>query len=341
MVSRRKLLRWSSVLCIISCGLLGGSTAVADEIVLADSSRVIGFIVLGTADSVQINTGLGPRWIAHKDIATVRFAAADVIRMKAGQQQEAKILAKEGESVVVLRPEGLDRLPNSYIKNVWYNRGHALEAHVMAATDRAFKNEATAWPVAVGETRQRIALGLRTGYHFAALKDWKDQFVFVDDNKPLGQFLLFGADIHYLPIPSFYVGGGVEYMFGQKVEIIGTGQEDRLSGWLYFGTVGFGITPKSEPDISIGGALDVGYLSAKETLKQGGYSVDGTAGTVAFRPKLRAMFAVERNLLLSTDIGVLIAKAKDVKVLHYTVSGYDLDFTGLTIAVGIAYLGWL
>lgn len=316
--------------------LLDSSCGVADELVLSDGKVISGLILSATEDSVEMKAGVVLIRYAHTQVSTYRFAASDVVLMKSGDEKELKILSKEGDQVKVLVASGIDYLLNDEIKKVWYNRGHPLESTSMAATGRVFSNAPTKWAVPLGDYRPTLSIGVRLGGHVAVLKDWKDQFVFESD-EGANELVLLGGETIYAPSRLIYLGLGFEYFQGKKVEVVG-GIDDQLSALLYFVTIGLATSPRSQPDLALGGALDVGYLSATETVKMSGVTTKGTGVTFAVRPKFRATYLAKRNFLLGTDLGFLFANAKDIKLHDVSIPGYSLDFSGASFTISIAYV---
>lgn len=310
----------------------------ADEVVRKDGTRVAGRILSSSADSVVVDAPQGAIRIAHADVDTFRFAVSDVIQPQEGVPVRGKILRKAEETVFIATTDGVVPWSNRSIKKVWYGRGPAIELTQFGETGTVY----TSRKVTVGVpmvTHERIySVGLRSGLHIGLMDDWRRQFVDENGNHPVASFLPFGADGYADISRTLFIGGGVEYLWGRKITIEGVG-DDRASAWLLFGSLGF-LTPMSNyPEYEIGGAVDVGYLWGKEHAGVDGAGADGTAQTFAIRPKALFSYAASPRVAMRAELGWLVANAKDLEFGGETLTGYDLDFSGLSMMFGVAFVG--
>lgn len=319
------------VTAVIAFGL--PSSAAADSLILKNGTTVAGRVFSSTADSVTFDGPLGLTVYAHDSVDIFHFDASDVIQPKEGHPVRGKILRKVDDIVYIATEEGVSPWMNSEIKKVWYGRGAAIDLKALGQTGAAFSSQ----KVTIGVpmlTHQRVyAVGVRFGTHIGMMSDWREQFVLENGNHPIATFLQFGPEAYFDITEEFFVGGGIEYLLGRKIEVQGAGS-DRPTAWLVFGSGGFLFPLGEAPEFELGVACDVGYLWGKEHVDVGGSGADGTAETFAVRPKAIMTYATGKSSILRGELGWLVARARDVRSGDAELPGYDLDFSGLSMVVG-------
>ena len=191
------------------------------------------------------------------------------------------------------------------------------------------------------EDFRSLTFGPRLGSHIAMLEEWENQFEFVSGASSSTSMLLFGFELNYVTPSPIYFGAGFDYFLGKEVEIVDyESMKDRVTATYYYGTVGFQKALQSNPNVSLGGAVDIGYLNAKETVEMMGVSAEGTGSTMGIRPKFR--FQRKFNKIdLAMDLGFLIANASEIEMGGLTIEDYELDISGLTLSISLLLPYWL
>lgn len=324
------------VCCFIAILALS-SSGLADELVFKDRVRVSGTVLSATNDSVTIDAVTGPATFATVAVDTFRFVCSDVIQPKEGVPVQGKILRKVDERVYVATVDGVATWANSEIKKVWYGRGAAIDLPQFGQTGMAFSSREVTIGVPMLSHDRIYSVGVRMGLHIGLMSDWREQFIDENGNHPVASFLQFGPDGYVDLSRTVFVGGGVEYLLGRKIEV--GDADDRPTAWLIFGTLGALFPLPNNPEFELGPAIDIGYLWGKEHVGIGGIGADGKAATAAIRPKMVLSVARERNWVLRSELGWLIATAKDVEIGGEPIEGYDLDFSGLSMIIGFHFIG--
>lgn len=325
----------SSACAAIMAVLCTFTAAAGDELIMTAGDTVVGVIVSSTSDSVKIRVSHELLDYAHSHVSLYIFSRADVVQFYRGERIEAKVARKDNDKVTLITPTGITSHSNTEIKKVWYNRGGTLATTEMPVTGSQFRNSATSG-ARMGAFEPSLFVGLRLGSHYAFLEDWRDQFIGGGEARTTAVLQL-GAEVLISISKHVSVGGGVEYFRGPTITIINlVGQpKDRVSALMGFGTLYISGPLNSRPDVRLGGGIDIGYMWAKETLITGNVSVEGTSATIVVRPKFRAEYRLSRNVAAQSEIGVLLANARNVEFAGGIFTGYNLDFTGVSLIGGL------
>jgi hypothetical protein len=312
--------------------------AFPDTVVLTDGSVYSGKIIESTEIIIKIETNKKTENFPKSDIYSIVLANADILHYANGQSIECKIIRKTGDAITVMTAEGEKVIDNSLIKNVQYNMGHELKLTSLPATDRHFKNNPNPL-IRAGEDQMNIYLGGYFGCQYSFLDSWKKQFFTENGTHPSTSGLKVGGEIGIIKNKYIEFGAGFEYFFLPTVKVTATQPnfEDKVSSFFYYGALKIGRTLTKLPNMRVYGGIDLGLLNGIEKAQNmGGIDFEASSKVFAKCLKIGSSY-FNGNSSYYFDIGYLMAKVTDVKLLGNEIPNYELDFSGIVLVSGYRY----
>jgi hypothetical protein len=185
--------------------------------------------------------------------------------------------------------------------------------------------------------RRSIYIQFNVSTLYANLGDWQLPLHKPDGTHPSSNCTVFGGEAGWVINRYFQVGIGYEFFFTSKantIEVAG----DQISGTFLYGSLKIGFIPKSIQKLYLFGSLDVGSLSATESMDN--YIVlnfERGGKTTAFRFMTGAQYYASENWSIAAGIGYLSGNIREVKAFGTTLSNISFNLSGLVLRASVNY----
>jgi hypothetical protein len=186
-------------------------------------------------------------------------------------------------------------------------------------------------------SRSSIYIQFSTSALFASLTNWKNNLHISDGTHPSSNCMIFGAESGCVINRYFQVGIGYEFFFTTKVTTLET-SGDQIGGTFFYGSLRAGTVLESLPDLFLFGSLDIGSLSATETMEN--YIVQNyerTGTTTAYRFMAGTQYYASENWSLTAGAGYFSGNVSKVTAYGQTIPNFTLNFSGIVLRAAVNY----
>jgi hypothetical protein len=308
---------------------------VSADVIVTTNGTIYNGTIRSATDSTIVMTDGGMFIVLNKSLVlAITFSSADVLYLTGGGEIMGKVAAKEGNEVVIATAAGVQRVPAGSVEKVKYNLRGEVKVTELPATSSHFVNADLS---SFKENASGVFLLLQYSNHYAALTDWKNQFT--GGTVPT-QGIVLGLEGGYILNRHLSLSVGYEGFTTTTIEVRATTPtfDDYAAYTFLYSSIQAGLRPASTPEAFIYGALDLGSLTGKEGIKNmNGMDFEASGSMLAYRIKGGLRYMTGNRFSLTTELGYLNANLTEVKLLGTKIQNYSLDFSGVTLRVGLAF----